>query len=237
MNELSGNFQEIESLMCGRYALYGPSSRHREHFGTQDEFDLPPRYNVAPSQVLPVVRQTADGKRIFTFAKWGLLPQWVKNPGEIVQPINAKSETVAIRPMFRYAFRHSRVLVPADAFFEWQAVAGGKQPYCIRMRDESPLGFAGLLEHWAGPDGDVQTFTVLTTEANALMSPIHDRMPVIIHPDNYAAWLDTSITEVTVLQAMLLPFPDRLLVAYPISRLVNSTQHDVPEIVLPVEAS
>lgn len=221
--------------MCGRYALYGPSKRHRDHFRTQVEFELAPRFNIAPSQTLPVVRQTADGTRELIFAKWGLLPSWVKVPSEIAHPINAKAETAALRPMFRTAFRHSRVLVPADAFYEWIPAAGGKQPYCIRLKDEAPMGIAGLLEHWPGPEGEQMTFTILTTEPNPLMARIHNRMPAIIQPENYDTWLDTSVTDVNVLQALLGPFPERLMEAYPVSKLVNSPAHESPELIQPVE--
>lgn len=221
--------------MCGRYALYSPSNLHQEHFHTQKEFEFGPRFNIAPSQMLPVIRQTTDGIREFVSARWGLLPSWVKNPSEVAQPINAKCETAAIRPMFRSAFRKSRVLVPADAFFEWKAVAGGKQPYCIRLRDESPLGFAGLLEHWPGPEGEQLSYTILTTEPNPLMAGIHNRMPCIIQPEHYDAWLDSTGTDVNILQAMLGPYPDRLMEVYPISRLVNSPQHDSPEVIQRIE--
>lgn len=220
--------------MCGRYALYGPQSRYRDQFDTQRGFDLPPRYNVAPSQVLPVVRQDEDGHRDFVMAKWGLIPSWVKDPAELNKPINAKSETVAIKPMFRHAFRKGRVLVPADAFYEWKLVAGKKQPYLIRMLDQSPFGMAGLLEHWLGPEGEVQTFTILTTEPNPLMATIHSRMPAIIRPESYALWLGHGLTEVEALQAILGPYPERLMEAYPVSRKVNSPAHDGPDLIEPM---
>lgn len=221
--------------MCGRYALYGPAKRHRDHFHTQNEFELGPRFNIAPSQMLPVIRQTPNGTREFVSARWGLLPSWVKNPGEVAQPINAKSETAALKPMFRSAFRKSRVLVPADAFYEWKVVSGGKQPYCIRMKGEAPLGFAGLLEHWPGPNGEQLTYTILTTEPNQLMAGIHNRMPCIIQSENYDAWLDPSVTDVNALQAMLGPFPERFMEAYPISKLVNAPAHDSPEVIRRIE--
>lgn len=155
---------------------------------------MAPRFNVAPSQVLPVVRQDGDGHRAFLMARWGFIPSWAKDTEGMPKPINAKAETAAIKPMFRHAFRKSRVLVPADAFYEWKVVAGKKQPYLIRMRDQSPFGMAGLLEHWHGPEGEGEgeavTFTILTTEPNPLMATIHDRMPAIIRPKDYASWLD-----------------------------------------------
>src|ERR1035438_10437585 len=159
--------------MCGRYALYGPHNRDPRQLGTADDFDLAPRFNIAPSQVVPVVRQGADGLRHFVMARWGLIPSWVKDPSQVNQPINAKAETAAIKPMFRHAFRAGRVLVPADAFYEWKVIAGKKQPYLIRMQDESPFGFAGLLERWHNADGEVVTFAILTTEPNPLRSEEH----------------------------------------------------------------
>lgn len=221
--------------MCGRYALYGPSKRHRDHFRTQAEFDLGPRYNIAPSQMLPVVRQLPSGVREFVCARWGLLPSWVKEPGEVAKPINAKAETAALKPMFRAAFRKSRVLVPVDAFYEWLPAAGGKQPYLVRLRDKAPMGIAGLLEHWPGPEGEQLTFTILTTEPNALMAPIHNRMPAIIQPEHYDIWLDPTITDVNTLQALLAPYPERLMEAYPVSKLVNSPAHDGPQLIQTVE--
>lgn len=216
--------------MCGRYAIYGPISRHRENFDVEGDFDFPPRYNIPPSLFLPVIRQEAGARR-FVAARWGLLPSWAKDPKAISQPINAKSETAAIKPMFRHAFRKSRVLVPAAAFYEWKPVAGGKQPYLIRMRDESPFGMAGLLECWNGPEGEVRSFAILTTEPNPLMAEIHNRMPAIISPENYAAWLDPGLSDVEALQGMLGPYPERLMEAYPVSRKVNSPANDGVELV------
>lgn len=192
--------------MCGRYALYGPQSRYREHFAIREGFDLGPRFNVAPLQVMPVVRQNADGSREFLFARWGLIPSWVKDPDERNRPINAKAETVAIKPMFRHAFRKSRVLVPADGFYEWKTVASSKQPYLIRMRNDLPFGMAGLLEQWQGPEGKLQTFAILTTAPNPLMAEIHNRMPAIIKPEDYGAWLDPGLTDVEALQGLIGPY-------------------------------
>ena len=147
-----------------------------------------------------------------------------------------KAETAAIKPMFRGAFRKNRVLVPADAFYEWKVVAGKKQPYLIRMRDGAPFGMAGLLERWRGPEGEVQTFAVLTTEANALMAEIHNRMPAIIRPGDYASWLDPEVSDVVLLQGMLGPYPERAMEAYPVSRRVNSPANDGPDLIEPLPA-
>lgn len=218
--------------MCGRYALYGSPARFKEHFGTTNELDLKPRFNIAPTQTAPVVHLDETGNRVFTDARWGLIPSWVKDTQELQHPINAKAETAAIKPMFRHAYRTSRVLVPADAFYEW-VPRNGKKPYLIRLRDGEPMGMGGLLEHWQGPEGDVTTFTILTIDANSLMAKIHDRMPVIIRPEDYAAWIDTTFTDVIKIQAMAQPYPDRFMEAYPVSRKVNSPQHDSPDLIEP----
>lgn len=216
--------------MCGRYALYSPAPACQAHFGTQGAFDMAPRFNIAPSQSLPVVCQTPSEGRHFLSAKWGLIPSWVKNPEEMPQPINAKAETAAIKPMFRHAFRKSRILVPADAFYEWKAVNGRKQPYLVRLRDGSPFGMAGLLEHWQGPAGTLATFTILTTEPNALMADIHNRMPAIVKPEDYQAWLDPDLSDVEELQRMVVPYPERFMEAYPVSRKVNNPANEGPDL-------
>ena len=216
--------------MCGRYALNRSPAELKEHFDLANQLELTPRYNIAPSQTAPVVRLDEAGNRVFTLARWGLIPSWVKDPKEVQHPINAKAETAAIKPMFRHAYRKSRVLVPADAFYEW-VTKDGKQPYLSRLRDGAPMGMGGLLEHWNGPEGDVSTFTILTTNANSLMAKIHDRMPVIINPEDYTTWLDTNFDDVIKLQAMSLPYPDRFMEAYPVSRKVNSPKNDSPDLI------
>lgn len=180
--------------MCGRYALYGPISRASRQFDVDigcDDFEILPRdalnpfgwtdrYNIAPTQAAPVIYGTGEPRGILA-ARWGLLPGWIKEPGRLSQPINAKIETAAEKPMFRHAFRRSRVLVPACGFYEWQPVTGGKQPYFIRPPGGIMLfGLGGLLERWNGPDGEVLTFAILTTAVKELVRPIHDRMPVTI---------------------------------------------------------
>lgn len=220
--------------MCGRYALNSTPARLKERFATANELDLKPRFNIAPTQTVPVVRLDETGDRLLTLARWGLIPSWAKDPQEIRHPINAKAETAAIKPMFRHAYRKSRVLVPADAFYEWMP-RNGKQPYLIRLRDGEPMGLGGLLEHWQGPEGEVTTFTILTVDANSLMAKIHDRMPAIVRPEDYAAWIDTKLTDVTKIQAMAKPYPDRFMEAYPVSRKVNRPQNDSPDLIEEVQ--
>ena len=217
--------------MCGRYELNSSPAKLKQHFDTTGDLDFKPRFNIAPTQTVPVVRLDDNGNRVFTKAQWGLIPSWVKDPKEVHHPINAKSETAAINSMFRHAYRKSRVLIPADGFYEWMPKDGGKQPYLIRLRDSEPMGMGGLLEHWPSSEGIVTTFTILTTEANTFMSKIHNRMPVIIKPEDYASWIDTSLTDVIKIQAMAQPYPDRLMDAYPVSRKVNSPKNDSPDLI------
>ncbi|AMO36392.1 SOS response-associated peptidase [Thauera humireducens] len=222
--------------MCGRYALYGPQSRLRGQFGVEPA-DLEERFNIAPSQDAPIVRCGADGARELIAARWGLLPSWVKEPGKLAQPINAKVETAGEKPMFRHAFKRSRALVPASGFYEWVPVAGYKQPYFIRPSGgEALFGFGGLLEHWEGPEGFVLTFAILTTAANDLMRPIHDRMPVIIRPKDYAAWLDPEITDANLVRELANEYPSADMEVYPVGRAVGNPRAQGPELVRPVQA-
>lgn len=220
--------------MCGRYATTGPISRYQAHFDAELlQLDFKPRYNAAPTQMLPVVRQSIDGRRILTSAQWGLVPSWAKPDAKLPKPINAQAETAALKPMFRHAFRMSRVLVPADHFYEWKVVAGRKQPMLIRLRSSEPMGFAGLLEH--SPDGS-GTFTILTVPPNEMMREIHNRMPAIVWPRDYAHWLDPLLTDVEQIHTMLSPYPSEQMEAWPISTRVNSTRNEGAELMEPISA-
>jgi putative SOS response-associated peptidase YedK len=218
--------------MCGRFALYSSAEKIQTHFATFEELILEPHYNIAPAQTIAVIRADETGKRIFTQARWGLIPSWVEDTDELQQPFNAKAETAAIKPMFRHAYRTNRVLIPADAFYEWTQ-RDGKQPYLIKLRDDEPMGMGGLLECRHGIEGAVMTFTILTITANTLMSHIHDRMPVIIRPEDYTAWLDTKLTDILKIQAMAQPYPERLMELYPVSRNVNNPQYDYADLIVP----
>jgi putative SOS response-associated peptidase YedK len=222
--------------MCGRFALYSSPARIKNHFATTNDLNIEPHFNISPSQTVPVIRTDETYNRIFTPARWGLLPSWVEDPDEIQQPVNAKTETAAIKPMFRNAYRKSRVLVPADAFYEW-TLRDGKQPYMVKLKDDEPMGFGGLLECWHGYETEVITFTILTTHANPLISDINDRMPVIIKPEDYAAWLDSKLTDILKIQAMAQPYPERLMETFPISRNINDPLHDSPDLIIPLLAS
>lgn len=221
-------------IMCGRYALYGPHSRLREQFGVEPG-EFAARYNIAPSQDAPVIRGGADGGRELILARWGLLPSWVKEPGRLAQPINAKLETAGEKPMFRHAFRRSRVLVPASGFYEWTPVAGYKQPYFVRPPGgEALFGFGGLLEHWAGPEGRLLSFSILTTAANEAMRPIHERMPVIIRPEDYAAWLDPGVTDAHLVRELAGEYPPAAMEVYPVGRAVGNPRAQGPGLIEPI---
>lgn len=214
--------------------MFGPQSRYRDHFDTLEAGGWLPRFNVAPSLEMPVIQQERDGTRRIVLARWGLIPHWCKDPASMQRPVNAKAETAASKPMFRDAFRRGRVLVPADAFYEWRQAPGGKQPYAVAMRDGAPFGMAGLLERWQGPDGDVWSFAVLTTEANELVAPIHNRMPAIVAPEDYGRWLDPACADVAVLQKLLRPYPEELMRAYAVSKAVGNPANEGPELVEPL---
>lgn len=220
--------------MCGRYALHGPSSRLREQFEA-DIDDIPadfgPRYNAAPMQLLPVIRQRPTGERVVQLLRWGLIPSWSKDESIATKLINARGETVAEKPSFRAAYKSRRCIVPASGFYEWKKVAGGKQPYFIEPANELLFGFAGLWERWSKPDGEtVDTFTVITTEANEAMRSLHDRMPVILLPDDYDQWL-TKTTEPDLVRQLLVPCPDEMLQMHPVSKAVGNVRNEGPELI------
>jgi putative SOS response-associated peptidase YedK len=220
--------------MCGRYALYSPHSRLRERFGVDDGFwGFQPRYNVAPGSEMPVIRQEPDGTRKVNFARWGFIPVWAREVQNIPQPINAKIETAAVQPMFRRAFQSNRVLVPADCFYEWKAVAGQKLPYLIRMQDREPFGLGGIIEWRRIPEGIVATFAILTTAANPLVKKIHGRMPVIIRPEDYDRWLAPENRDVNNILALAEPFPERLMEAFRIGRRINIGEAEGPDLIQP----
>jgi putative SOS response-associated peptidase YedK len=205
--------------MCGRYALYGPRSRTRaEHRYFDGLSAYPDTYNVAPSQVMPVVR-LVDGEPRVTPAKWGLVPCWAKDWKIGYKMINARSETLATSKAYGTPYRRKqRCLVPASGFYEWRRHPGGKQPWYITSADDALLAFAGLLEHWKAPDGAwLTTYTVVTGEPNALVRELHERMPVILAPDDYAAWLEADDP-----RELLKPCPVEALRAYPVGARVNN---------------
>lgn len=218
--------------MCGRYALTSPPEVIAERFDLLWLPEVSAHYNIAPSQMIPVVRASGQ-ERELAFLKWGLIPSWAKDPAIGAKLINARAETLADKPAFRNAFRRRHCLVPADAFYEWKAVGGRKQPYYVRMADKTLFAMAGLREHWVNPAGEtVETCTIITMHANELLGELHDRMPLIIEPGDYVARLNSSSPEA---QELLKPFPLERMSYYPVSTRVNSVRHDDAECLAPVE--
>jgi putative SOS response-associated peptidase YedK len=230
--------------MCGRYVIISTPEAIRALFGYGEQPNFPPRYNVAPTQPIPVVR-LLDGKRSFTLMRWGLIPSWVKDPRTFPLLINARGESVLEKPAFRNAMRRRRCLIPTDGFYEWQArdTAGPKRPYFVRARKESggdarPLAFAGLYETWTGPNGEqIDTATIVTTAANRTLSALHERMPVFVPPQAFDLWLDCTNVEADVAAALIRPSEAGLLEAYEISPAVNRVANDSAALIAPVAAA
>lgn len=217
--------------MCGRYSITKPVEALRDLFALEGAMPAyGPRYNIAPSQGVPVVR-LEEGVRRMVLVRWGLVPRWAKQP-PAPPPINARSESAAEKPMFRDAFARRRCLVPASGFYEWRDDGGPrKQPYYIHPRDGAPLAFAGLWERWTPPAGEAQeTMAILTTGANAALRALHDRMPVILRPEDWAAWLAPSAAP-EALQALLHPASEDLLVFHPVGHGVNRVANDTAALV------
>ena len=234
--------------MCGRYLLHAPAGLIERAFGiefSQTARELgAPRFNIAPTQGVPIVRNPPgrtltiirqgeiEGGRELVTAKWGLIPAWAKDPSIGNRMINARAETVAEKPAFRDAFRARRCIVPASGFYEWQRRGNGpKQPYLIRRRDGAPVGFAGLWEAWTdrGTGEEITTCTIVTCEPNPLMAKLHNRMPVILDPADYDAWLDPARGGTELLR----PCPEEWLEAVPVSTRVNSPGNDDETIIQP----
>src|SRR3989442_2878162 len=214
--------------MCGRYTLKTPVEQLSEKFQFPEILPLKPRYNIAPSQDVAVVRRLPDDlDRKLAMLRWGLIPAWAKDPAKARQPINAKSETVAELPTFRTAFRKRRCLIPTDAFYEWKQEGGLKQPVYICMKDREPFAFAGLWEHWERSEREsIDSCVLLTSEPNELLAPIHNRMPVILDPQDYDLWLDPDVQEVSRLKPLLRPYALEQMTYYPVNLRVNNPRND-----------
>jgi putative SOS response-associated peptidase YedK len=217
--------------VCGRYMLATTPPVLSTRFALASVPPAAPRaYNVAPQAVMPVI--VGGDARHAEPMQWGLVPAWAKERTIGYKTINARSETVAERPAYRAAFRYRRCLVPASGFYEWRKTPRGKVPYFIHLPNEPLFAFAGLWESWHGPEGDeLRTFTILTTTPNALMAPLHDRMPVILPRELEAVWLDLAETQASALVPLLRPYPADVMAAYPVSTAVNSPQADGPELI------
>ena len=219
--------------MCGRFAQRSPSRKVAKQFKVEEVPPLAERYNVAPAQAVLAVREASEGREA-ALLKWGLVPRWSKDPGIGNKLINARSETVTEKPSFREAFARRRCLVPVDGFFEWARRGDRKRPFYFHMRDGEPFAIAGLWERWEGEGGPLETCTLLTTEANELLAPYHDRMPVILGPDDYEMWLSPDVRDGGSLTRLLRPYPHGEMSAYAVSTLVNSPSNDDPRCVEPL---
>jgi len=221
--------------MCGRFTLIIPVDELQQSFPwLLVHPELLPRYNIAPTQLVAVAPNTGEN-RIELF-RWGLIPSWAKDPKIGARMINARSETLAEKPSFRAAYRQRRCLVLADGFYEWRKEPGRKTktPFYLQLKSGEPFAFAGLWEVWQAPDGlAVPSCTIITTRPNALVAPIHNRMPVILRPEAYQQWLDPAEQPPAQLQPLLQPYPAEEMTAYPVSRLVNNPRNDLPDCILP----
>ncbi len=215
--------------MCGRYTLFvDPADLQVLFPEVVIPEELSPRYNIAPGQPVAVIANNDPGRIVFF--RWGLVPSWAQDPAIGNRMINARAETLAQKPAFRAAYRSRRCLVLADGFYEWRKEGGRKQPFYVRLRSGKPFAFAGLWESWRSPqDETLLSCTIITTEANELLAPIHERMPVILDPAVYDLWLDPAARNPIDLQKWLRPYPAAEMVAYPVSPRVNNPDHEGPE--------
>ncbi|GAB4230056.1 MAG: SOS response-associated peptidase [Acidobacteriota bacterium] len=219
--------------MCGRYTLTRPELLP-DLFEISD-VNIPPRFNIAPTQLAPVVRLAGEDGREGALLRWGLIPHWMKEPPTGNQMINARAESLAEKPAFRDALRRRRCLVPADGFYEWRSTNGRKQPYYFRPRELPMFAFAGLWEQWRSPDDElVESFTIITCPANEIVRLVHPRMPVILRTEEYDLWLYEGAAK-EVHQRLLTPCPPELLEAYPVSLRVNNPRNDSPDCIRPIE--
>lgn len=223
--------------MCGRFTQRQPAARLKKGFSVEEVPEVEARYNISPTQGILGVRQTPDGREM-GLLKWGLIPSWAKDPSIGVKLINARSETVTEKPSFREAFKKRRCIIPADGFYEWQRTEGRKQPFFFHLRDDRPFGFAGLWDRWRNKEGGIiETCTILTTEANGILMPVHDRMPVILHPEDYELWLDEDVRESDLRLELLQPFPASEMSGYPVSASVNSPHSQGVELMQQLEVN
>lgn len=220
--------------MCGRYALYSRPEAIRRHFRLSFlPVGLRPRYNIAPSQQGPIVRASPEGGRELVLMRWGLVPRWSKEPKVSYSTINAMAETVHLKPAYRAAFRRRRCLVPASGWYEWEETPPGRRPWFFKPKAGDLLAFAGIWERWGEGEEAFDSYSVIVTEANELAKPIHQRMPVVLSPEDYDFWLDPAVTEPEALRPLLAPCPSEWLEAHPVSARVNSPQNDEPALIAP----
>jgi putative SOS response-associated peptidase YedK len=222
-----------ENGMCGRYAVTSSPEAIRALFRYADLPNFPPRYNIAPTQPIAIVRLDR-GERRFALVRWGFIPSWVKDPKTVSLMFNARGETVIDKPAYRAAMRRRRCLVPADGFYEWRRVGSRSQPYFVRRRDGKPFAFAGVWETWTGPNGEeLETAAIVTTKANNTLASIHERMPVVLPENAYDLWLNCDETDVEAAAALIASAPDDLLEAYEVSSAVNRAANDDASLLRP----
>jgi putative SOS response-associated peptidase YedK len=220
--------------MCGRYLITSSPEAIRRLFRYREQPNFPPRYNVAPTQPIPIVRLD-EGERQFALVRWGLLPSWVKDPRTFSLLINARGESLNDKPAFRNAMKRRRCLVPADGFYEWKEEGGRKRPHVVRPKDGGPIAFAGLWECWTGPNGEeMETAAIVTCVANRSLGAIHARMPVVVPPEAFDFWLDCANVDATTAAALIAPAREGILEAYEISTAVNRTANDGPKLIEPL---
>jgi putative SOS response-associated peptidase YedK len=212
--------------MCGRYALAASSPDLAKWFHIDETINFAPRVNIAPTDMVPAIRQRADGRRELIGLRWGLIPYWSHDAKSGARAINARAESVAEKPAFRDPFRKRRCLIPASGFYEWKTVGRAKQPYFVHPRDGGLLAFAGLWDRWESPEGDpIESCTILTQDANELVRPLHDRMPVVVAPTDYDRWLDRHMEDLGVLKPLLAGASDDLLAVTAADPAINSVKY------------
>jgi putative SOS response-associated peptidase YedK len=222
--------------MCGRFIMVTPFSVIAQTFGIEEaDCDLHPSYNIPPgNSVLAVIREKRESANRLVRFRWGLVPAWAKAPAIGNRLINARAESVHEKPSFKEAFRKRRCLVIADGFYEWQRKDGKRIPFFVRLKNKQPFGFAGLYETWTSPAGRIlKTCTIITTQANELVKPLHDRMPVIVPENQRTLWLDPAINSKEILFDLLKPYPAENMETYEVSRSVNSPTNDTPDLIRP----
>ena len=231
--------------MCSRYSLTTPHEAVRSYFQYGNEHPFPPRYNLAPTDPVAIVRPGGRHDRELVLVRWGLIPGWVKDPSQFSTLINARSETLLEKPSFRASIRHKRCLVPANGFFEWSGARGSKKPYYIHRADWRaeapdetlpPLAFAGLYEDWLGPDGsEIDTMAIVTVPANPVVRHVHDRMPALLQPEDFDAWLDVKTVRGEKAVELLSPAPDDMLALTAVTTAVNNPRAEGAHLLEPAE--
>jgi putative SOS response-associated peptidase YedK len=223
--------------MCGRYAITSAPEAIRRLFAYDDLPNFPPRYNVAPTQPVPIVR-LAEGRRRFALVRWGLIPPFAKDPRTFSLIINARGEGVLDKPAYRYAMQRRRCLFPVDGFYEWRRAGERRVPYFVQLRGGGPMALAGLWEVWSGPNGEeMESAAIITTAANPTLAPIHFRMPAIIAPEAFDLWLDTMTVDARTAAALIAPARADLIEVHEVSSAVNHFANDSPDLIAPVAAA